>query len=94
MTITPGQEYIACDRSGYRYRVTPEQTDPNYVQVTDLTDGRYRKVKPDNLHTDPERRTGYLLASLADAEWENRSVAQAMLYRTQLARIADRTDEK
>ncbi|MFJ6069030.1 hypothetical protein ACIQHU_39075 [Streptomyces tendae] len=68
MSIEPGQEYIACDRSGYRYRIDPEQPDPHYVQVTDLTDGIRRKVKPENLHTDPTRRSGYLLASLVATE--------------------------
>jgi hypothetical protein len=68
MAIEPGQEYVACDRSGYRYRVHPEQADPHYVKVIDLTDGTLRKVKPENLHTAPERRTGYLLASLVDLD--------------------------
>jgi hypothetical protein len=88
--ITPGQEYVACDRSGYRCRINHEQTDMHYVQVTDLTDGTSRKVKPENLHTDPKRRTGYLLASLVDAEWESHPATQGSLYRTQLSRIADR----
>jgi hypothetical protein len=92
--IAPGQEYVACDRSGYRYRINLEQADIHYVQVTDLTDGTSRKVKPENLHADPKRRTGYLLASLVDAEWENHPVARGSLYRAQLARIADRAAAK
>ncbi|MYS91660.1 MULTISPECIES: hypothetical protein [Streptomyces] len=40
------------------------------MQVTVLTDGIRCKVKPTSLHTDLARRTGYLLASLGDAEWE------------------------
>lgn len=94
MPISPGQEYVACDRSGYRYRINPNQPDPNHVQVTDLTDGSHRKVKPANLHTDPTRRTGYLLASLVDEQWESHPVAQGGLYRAQNDRIRNRDSEK
>ncbi|MFF7859379.1 hypothetical protein [Streptomyces sp. NPDC007904] len=88
--ITPGQEYVACDRSGYRYRISPNQSDPNYVYCTDLADGSLRKVKPAALHTDPERHDGYLLASLVDAQWENHPVAQGGQYRAQTDRLRNR----
>jgi hypothetical protein len=94
MGVEPGQEYVACDRSGYRIRINLEQADRHYVQVIDLTDGTHRKVKPENLHTDPRRRTGYLLSSLVHADWESHPVAQGGLYRAQLERIANQATEK
>jgi hypothetical protein len=91
--VAPGQEYVACDRSGYRYRVDFEQTDLNYVQVIDLADGTQQKVKPENLHTDPKRRTGYLLAELVDVTWMADPRTQSAVYRTQVARASgDTTD--
>lgn len=64
------------------------------MQVTDLTDGTHRKVNPAALHTDPTRRTGYLLASLTGAEWEDHPVARGGLYRAQIDRIHNRTAKK
>ncbi|GAA3185717.1 hypothetical protein GCM10010451_38730 [Streptomyces virens] len=86
MAITPGQEYIACDRSGYRYRVNPAQPELNYVHVTDVADGTLRKVKPASLHADSTRRTGYLLASLVDARWTADPRTRSAIYQAQTNR--------
>lgn len=94
MPILPGQEYVACDRSGFRYRVDTYQPGNTYVQVTDLTDGTRRQVKPGNLHTDRVRRTGYLLADLVDASWEADPRTRCAMYRAHTARTADRDTEK
>lgn len=59
--IESGQVYLACDGSGYRYRVDAYQPGAERVQVTDTRTGRRKQVKAFNLHTDQSRRTGYLL---------------------------------
>ncbi|MEU3891322.1 hypothetical protein [Streptomyces sp. NPDC029041] len=51
-------------------------------------------MEPTSLHTDPARRTGYLLASLVGAEWAADPRTRDVLYRVQLARIADGAAEK
>ncbi|MER6844869.1 hypothetical protein [Streptomyces platensis] len=92
--IEPGQEYAACDRSGYRYQVDAYPPGALYVQVTDLGNGHRKKVKPSVLHADPTRRTGYLLAELVDAEWEKDPRTSTAIYRAQLDRIDRRATEK
>lgn len=65
--IEPGQTYIACDNSGYRYRVTAYTPGSELAQVIDLRTGRTKQVKAANLHATAitryggPRRTGYAL---------------------------------
>ncbi|MFG2097252.1 hypothetical protein [Streptomyces sp. NPDC048612] len=94
MSIEPGQEYVACDRSGHRYRIDSYQHNAPYVQMTDLADGRHRKVKRENLHADPRRRTGYLLASEIDAEWRSHPLMTTAIYQAQFKKISDRATEQ
>lgn len=67
MTIQPGQIYMACDNSGYRYRIDAYTPGDEHAHVTNLTTGQHKQVKASNLHesattrADGPRRTGYAL---------------------------------
>lgn len=61
MNIESGQEYLACDGSGYRYRVETYRSGDELVQMTDRETGRRKQVKALNLHADPNRSDGYAL---------------------------------